>query len=141
MEEIIKNYTRTILRKVGLLKLVRQLKTKINILRGKVYNVSVKLVIPKVYLGSDHAGWTICPTNLNQNSIVYSFGLGVDISFDLDIIKNYQCRVFESDPTPKSIEFLENQKLPELFKYYDYAISNYDGKLELFFQKMKKMFH
>jgi len=53
----------------------------------------------------------------------------------LDLIKKYNCHVHGSDPTPKSIEFLKSQTLPDLFHAYEYAIADYDGELELFFPK------
>lgn len=88
----------------------------------------------KLFLGDD-AGRTICPDGINKDSIVYSFGLGDNISFDLEIIKEYGCRVFGADPTPKSIAFLESQKLPDLFSYQAVAISDYDGEILLHFPK------
>ncbi len=78
--------------------------------------------------GSDYGGWIICPTNINQNSIVYSFGIGDDITFDLSLIKQYGVRVYAFDPTPKSIEWLSNQKLPENLVVYGYGIADFDGR-------------
>jgi FkbM family methyltransferase len=130
-----KQTARQVLQGLGILSSVRRLRTKINLLLGKGYFVPVAISLPTVYLGSDHAGYSIFPNNLNSKSIVYSFGLGDDISFDLDIIERFGCSVFGSDPTPKSIEYLKKLELPELFKFYEYAIADYNGEIKLFFPK------
>ncbi len=130
-----KIFIREFLRFFGLLRSVRKIRTKINFLSGNGYCVKTITTCPTVYMGSDHAGYSICPTKLDANSIIYSFGLGDDISFDLDLISTYNCHVFGADPTPKSIQFLKSQKLPKLFQFYEHAIADYDGKIELFFPK------
>lgn len=45
------------------------------------------------------------------------------ISFDLTCIKNHNCEIFAFDPTPKSIEWINRQKLPENFHFHNYGIS------------------
>ena len=50
--------------------------------------------------GNPGAAFTICPDKINENSVVYSFGIGTDISFDVSIIKKYKLNVYAFDPTP-----------------------------------------
>jgi FkbM family methyltransferase len=73
-------------------------------------------------------GWWISPKHLNSN-IIFSFGLGEDISFDLGMIEKYNVTVYGFDPTPKSIRYLDSLDLPKNFKLKKYAISNKDGEL------------
>ena len=56
-------------------------------------------------LGTKYGGW-ILPTNttLNENSIIYSAGVGEDISFDLLLQNKYNCKIFLIDPTKRSIK-------------------------------------
>ena len=56
-------------------------------------------------LGTKYGGW-ILPTNttLNENSIIYSAGVGEDISFDLLLQNKYNCKIFLIDPTKKAIK-------------------------------------
>jgi FkbM family methyltransferase len=59
------------------------------------------------YLGSKDNGRTIPRNIVDANSICYSFGVGLDVSFDLELIARYGCHVHCFDPTPKSIAFIE----------------------------------
>jgi len=77
--------------------------------------------------GTVYGGWTICPDIIDSDSVVYSFGIGKDISFDLSIIAKYGVTVHAFDPTPISLEWLKEQKLPKNLHYYPYGIANYDG--------------
>ncbi|MCD4773118.1 MAG: FkbM family methyltransferase [Bacteroidales bacterium] len=74
--------------------------------------------------GNDYGGFYICPDLLNKNSIVYSFGIGEDISFDESIIKKYGCKSYGFDPTPQSINWLKHQVLPDNFSFYPFGISD-----------------
>lgn len=87
----------------------------------------VQVSCPKERHGTEYGGWTICPTSINQEAIVYSFGVGEDISFDLSIIEEFGVQVYAFDPTPKSIKWLKSQKLPREFKFSEYGIASYDG--------------
>ena len=75
------------------------------------------------WYGNDYGGFYINPTLLNPNSIIYSFGIGKDVSFDKACMKNHKCKIFAFDPTPKSINFISKQNLPELFTFFNYGIT------------------
>ena len=72
--------------------------------------------------GSEYGGWTICPSDLNRNSVVYSLGVGDDISFDISLIEKYGVTVYAFDPTPKSVKWVKSQRLPKEFNFYEYAV-------------------
>ena len=80
------------------------------------------------YIGTDYGGYGICPTALPSEPIVYSFGIGEDISFDLGLIERYRARVFAFDPTSKAVTWVQAQKLPESFQWFDYGIGHKDEK-------------
>lgn len=82
----------------------------------------------KKHFGSPNGGWTIALDGINKKSIVYSFGIGTDISFDLDLIKEYSLVVNAFDPTPRSLEWLKKQKLTRRLKIYPWGIADYNGK-------------
>jgi FkbM family methyltransferase len=60
-------------------------------------------------LGSDYGGWFVPSHDLGPDSIVYSAGIGQDISFDKALIARCGCRVYGFDPTPASVEFVAQQ--------------------------------
>ncbi|WP_276504584.1 FkbM family methyltransferase [Terrimonas pollutisoli] len=89
----------------------------------------------KVWYGNTYGGFYICPDFLNEKTIVYSFGIGEDISFDLDIAKKHNCRIFGFDPTPKSITWMTKQSLPQTFQFFDFGLSNKSGPVDFFLPK------
>ena len=81
----------------------------------------------EVSLGSEGARWSVCPDYLSASSVVYSFGVGEDISFDLELIRCFGVRVYAFDPTPRSITWLGNQRLPPGFVFQPYGVADFDG--------------
>jgi FkbM family methyltransferase len=78
--------------------------------------------------GNNHAAWTFHPDILEEKSIVYSFGVGDDISFDLALINNFDLKIYAFDPTPKSVDWINAQKLPLEFKFHPVGLADFDGK-------------
>jgi FkbM family methyltransferase len=87
------------------------------------------------WYGSTYGGFYLCPEYLNESSIVYSFGIGEDVSFDNAIIKNHDCHVFGFDPTPKSINWVKGQKQHEKFHFYEFGISNKSEFVDFYLPK------
>lgn len=102
---------------------------------GKFSHLKIKVKCNHIWYGNIYGGFYICPEFLNENSIIYSFGIGEDISFDNALIKNHGCRVFGFDPTPKSISWIKRQKLPEQFHFYEFGISNKSGFVDFYLPK------
>lgn len=82
--------------------------------------------------GSEYGGWSVCPQTISAGSVVYSFGIGTDISFDLSLIDTYGLTVHAFDPTPSSIAWLKTQPLPEGFRWQALGIAAYDGQATFF---------
>jgi FkbM family methyltransferase len=61
--------------------------------------------VPVVRLGSAYGGWAIPEGLIRADSVVYSAGVGEDVTFDLALIARTGCEVWAFDPTPRSIEF------------------------------------
>ena len=77
--------------------------------------------------GSDYGGWDIVDQEINKDSVVYSFGVGEDASFDLSIIDSYGLTVHAFDPTPKSIQWVKSNQFPDNFVMHEYGIADFDG--------------
>lgn len=79
------------------------------------------------WYGGSYGGFYINPSLLTSDSIIYSFGIGKDISFDKTCIKKHKCKIFAFDPTPKSIDFIKTQSLPDSFTFFDFGITASDS--------------
>jgi len=88
---------------------------------------SVQLERPFLELGSAYGGYAVCPTGLGPDSIVYSFGIGEDVSFDLELIGRFGMTVHAFDPTPRSIAWARAQKLPKELVLHEWGIASRDG--------------
>lgn len=82
--------------------------------------------------GTEYGGWMICPDGLTKSSVVYSFGVGEDASFDLSLIARYGPEVCGFDPTPKSIAWVEGQTWPAQFHFHPFGIGASDRMAAFF---------
>jgi FkbM family methyltransferase len=80
----------------------------------------------------DMGGWILCPVGIDDSSIVFSLGVGGNIDFDIKLIESYGCNVHAFDPTPRWIDWIKDQKLPDDFHFYPYAIGGKDGQMKLY---------
>jgi FkbM family methyltransferase len=108
------------------------LKRWAKVLLGRDLLIMPQVDCPKLHYGRKDYDWTFCPVELNKDSIVYSFGVGRDISFDLALIDNFGLNVFAFDPTPKSNAWVKSQILPAEFHYFKLGLSDHDGRMEFF---------
>jgi FkbM family methyltransferase len=105
----------------------RYLKRMTHILQGTEVCQRVQVKQSSVLLGNSRACWRISTSELSRDTIVYSIGVGEDISFELELIRRFGVRVYAFDPTPRSIKWLEGQVVPEQFSFYPYGLAEYDG--------------
>ena len=78
---------------------------------AKVNDSQMKLM----RLGTNYGGWIIPEDiDLNEDSVVYSGGVGEDVSFDLLLQDKYKCTVVMIDPTEKSK--IHYQELKQYYK-------------------------
>lgn len=121
-------------------------KKRVLYLRGKrilkqvlgkdVWNYA-QVTIPREFHGSESEGWCVASNILSPGSIVYSIGIGNDVSFDLSLIDRYGVNVYAYDPTPDSIEWVARQKLPDTFHFYGKGLAHYDGVAHFYRHKKK----
>lgn len=53
--------------------------------------------------GSRYGRWAIDATRMSESTVIASFGLGDDVSFEDEVIARFGCRVVGFDPTPRSL--------------------------------------
>lgn len=87
------------------------------------------------WLGSPNGGFYMDIHALQTNDFVLSFGVGTDISFDLQLIDKTQCKVFGFDPTPKSIDWIKSQTLNSNYSFFPYGIALETGQVRFFLPK------
>jgi len=77
-------------------------------------------------LGTNYGGWYI-PTDikLDENSIVYSAGVGEDISFDLLLSNKYNSNVILIDPTKRAIKHYK-----EIWTYFKTKEWKFSGDIQ-----------
>lgn len=98
------------------------------VLAGIDSYIKKDLDIQTTTYGDKNAAWTIVPDLLDEDSIVYSFGVGDNISFDLALINHVDLMIYAFDPTPKSLDWIATQKLPKQFVLNPIGLADYNGK-------------
>ncbi len=96
------------------------------------FGVSVEVKCPTVVYGVAGGSWTICPDGITSESVVYSFGIGRDLSFDLDLIDKHHLTVHAFDPTPSSLQWVRTHIRSPSLMIYDYGIAGVDGEIEFY---------
>jgi FkbM family methyltransferase len=80
-----------------------------------------------IFLGTEYGGYAVLPQLLTHSALVYSAGIGEDISFDLALIQRFGCVVHGFDPTPRSLAWLKTQDLPASYSVHPYGLARFDG--------------
>ena len=72
---------------------------------------------------------------INDNSIIYSFGVGESISFEESVSNRFNCKVFCYDPTSLAVNYMKNKEYDKNLIYFrDYGIWKEDKKIKFFHQ-------
>jgi FkbM family methyltransferase len=92
------------------------------------------------FLGSSYGGWGVPEDYLGPDSIVYTVGVGEDISFDLAVSASFDCQVFAFDPSPIAVAFIRKTQLPDNMAFFPIGLAARDGQ-EKFFAPQIQGFH
>lgn len=85
------------------------------------------------FLGTEYGGFYLPESFKIENAIVYSFGIGEDLSFSEAVIGKGGM-VYAFDPTPKAVAYVEHSSLfshPN-FHFFPYGLSDEDGEEEFY---------
>jgi FkbM family methyltransferase len=99
------------------------------VLLGRDFYQGTQVPVNQLTFGNRFACWTFCPDGIDDTSVVYSFGVGEDISFDLMLIERFGMQVHAFNPSPGSIDWIEKQELPGQFHFHAYGLADRDGNL------------
>jgi len=92
---------------------------------------------PLMLVGTYTQGWVISGavvTNARPSPVVYSFGAGKDVSFDLDLINAFveeekDPLVHLLEPDPRSLEWLAKQRLTRRLLLHPFALGRADADI------------
>lgn len=74
--------------------------------------------------------YNIYPNYLTKDSIIYSGGVGGGISFEKQISKKFNSKIFLFDPTPTGVETMSKISDKNMF-FVKLALADYSGNLNL----------
>lgn len=83
-------------------------------------------------IGRGPAQWVIKTGSVSETSIIYSFGIGTNIDFDVELIDRFGATVHAFDPTPRSLDWLRSQSLPGEMVVHPIGVSSEDGMIEFY---------
>lgn len=93
------------------------------------HGVAARLSVPTVSDGARSGVWVVCPDGITPDGVVYSFGVGDNIAWDLAMIRRFGVEVHAFDPTPASVRWVRGQALPPRFHFHEYGLAAHDGAL------------
>ena len=103
--------------------------------------VTVDQQVNWVAYGARSGIWTICPDVLSSKSVIYSFGVGNNIAWDLEMIEHYGVELHAFDPTPRSVDWIGEQSLPQEFHFHPVGLSGFDGLMEFLVPRRERQFN
>jgi FkbM family methyltransferase len=76
--------------------------------------------------------WTFCPDGLGRDSIIYSGGVGNNISFERELVTDFKCSVHLLDPSPTGVATMElpENRIPE-FHFLPVGLAGHSGNFRL----------
>lgn len=111
---------------------LRRIGRSVGIALGKDVRFPVQVQVPTLGCGSADDDWRVASAGLGPGSVVYSFGVGEDVTFDLSLIEHFGVTVHAFDPTPKSVAWVQAQALPARFVLHEVGIAASDGQAAFF---------
>jgi FkbM family methyltransferase len=109
--------------------MLKALKRRIRWLQGRDLYVEPEIRVPVHRFGSPDGdgSWMIARDGLHAGSVVYTFGVGEDISCECELIARYGLTVYAFDPTPNALVWLANNPVPSGFVFHPLGVADYDG--------------
>lgn len=113
-------------------RVIDRLKREILICLGREPRVALHIRVASEVHGSNYGSFAIRGGSLSPDSVVYSAGVGEDVTFDLSLIRTYGATIHAFDPTPRSIDWVSSQALPPQYHFHPWAIGDKDGTIDIF---------
>jgi FkbM family methyltransferase len=85
-----------------------------------------------IWISGGYESWGVSPSRLPQHPLIYSFGIGRTLEWELELIQKFRAEVHAFDPTPASIAWIAQQSLPPSLHAHAWGLSDKDGELFLY---------
>jgi FkbM family methyltransferase len=105
---------------------VRRMARSVRRVGGLDAGAAVEIGLTTERIGGTYGGYVVAVEGLNS-PLVYSLGVGEDLSFDEGMIKRFGATVHAFDPTPRAITWLRAQTLPERLVFHPIGVAAVDG--------------
>jgi len=115
----------------------RRLKLALKRLIGREPRLKSDVTVPLERFGA----WWVYMDLLSEGGIVYSLGVGEDIDLDLALISLRNMEVHAFDPTPNSVDFLQQKNLPAAFHFHPWAVGETDGSMFFYPRQLRDGSH
>lgn len=107
------------------------LRYRVKCLIGRDILVRPEIRIETERYGGLYSSWATPKGLVTRESVIYSFGVGEDASWDLGLISTHGCVIYAFDPTPRSKAWIKETITDARFIHHDHALSDKDGNLDL----------
>lgn len=87
------------------------------------------------WFGTEYGGFYLDASLLNSSTNLLSFGVGEDVSFDLEVSNLGVRNIFLFDPTPKAVEYVKGLRLASNFQFYAFGLSDQNEQAKFFLPK------
>lgn len=94
--------------------------------------IYVELDLETVSYGLRSGTWTVYPAIIGPDSVIYSFGVGKNIEWDLAMIEHHGVELHAFDPTPRSVNWIKEINLPGQFRFHPLGLSDRDGEIAFY---------
>lgn len=101
-------------------------------LRGLDFFCRLDVRLKLEHHGSAYGGWSVVENSLGPEAVVFSFGLGHDLSFDESIINKYGCGVIGYDPDPRAWNYHVGRQLPARLQWIRKGIGSSDSTVTFY---------
>lgn len=92
--------------------------------------VEPEIQAPIFTAGKRSGVWVVASEGLGPTTVVWSFGIGDNLAWDLAMVERFGCTVHAFDPTPRSQAWLARQSLPARLRVHALGLGAVDGELD-----------
>lgn len=96
------------------------------------HGIAPELRVATARYGARSGLWTVATEGLHAGSVVYSFGVGDNLAWELAMVERFGLIVHAFDPTPRSVRWVAEQALPPGLRFTPVGLAAQDGELALF---------